>query len=426
MLWRGTVTALYTQYVKTKLTRQHYLKKRSGERLRDGNTKMKIAVNVEILRRQLVGVARYTFHLISGLSNLLEPDDSLLLVNNSFKRGKDRQPSLPPGLSNQCVYKNIIISRKLLMFLQQKIGLPRIEHLTGRFDVYHSTWLDPAVQGTSPFPSTNAARVITIHDLSFNKIDRNYFETGFIEKIDAYMRNGARVADAIIADSESTRRDVIEILDVPADRITTIHLAVDPKFHPIADRETVSGTCARFSGGMPFFLYVGTLTRHKNIVNVIRAFEIFQAGFSEDFRLVLCGGNGWRHEEIYDAARGSALRDNIILTGRLDDDLLPILMNGATGFVFPSYYEGFGLPALEAMACATPVIASNVSSLPEIVGDAGLLVEPDDIEAIAHAMFRLADDAQLRSELSRRSLRRSAGFSWERCACETLAVYRSL
>jgi glycosyltransferase involved in cell wall biosynthesis len=387
---------------------------------------MRIAINVEILRRQLVGVVRYTYQLISGLSSVLEPDDALLLVNNSYKRGNIQHPSLPPGLSNKCIYKNIVVSRKLLKIFQSTFGLPRLEWLIGKFDVFHSTWLDPAVQGIYPFPPTKAARVITVHDTAFYKINAGFYEPDFIEKIDAYMRNGTSIADAILVDSDCTRCDVMEHLGVPENKIFRVYLAADPRFHPLDDAETVSKTCAQFSSERPFFLFTGTLAKNKNVANIIRAFEIFQSRCSEEFRLVLCGGNGWRHEEILDAAMKSKYQRQIVFTGYLNDDLLPILMNGATGFVFPSFYEGFGLPALEAMSCGTPVITSNTSSLPEIVGDAGLLVSPNDIEAIAHAMFRLADDIALRKQLGEKSLIQSAKFSWERCARETLAVYRNV
>lgn len=387
---------------------------------------MKIAINANILRRDVMGQKRYTYHLISGLSKILGSDDSLILINNSFKLKNTQHPSLPPGLSDKCIYKNIILSRKLHDFFQYTIGIPRIEHLTGHIDVYHSTWVDVAVHGRHAFPATKASKVVTIHDVSIKKIPEGYFEPVIHSMYDSYIRNSAADADAIIVDSDSTERDLIGNYEIKKASIHRVYLAAAPGFMPVKETDEVLDRCSHITSGRPFFLYAGVLSKHKNVAGIIQAFDIFRSRYSEQFRLVICGGDGWRHEEIHDAAKNSAFRDSIIFTGHVEDELLPLLMNGATGFVMPSYYEGFGLPALEAMACGTPVIASNVSSLPEIVGDAGLLVDPDDTDAIAHAMFRIADDAQLRAELSEKSLARSAAFSWERCARETLEVYRSL
>jgi glycosyltransferase involved in cell wall biosynthesis len=266
-----------------------------------------------------------------------------------------------------------------------------------------------------------ARSLVTIHDLSF-LLFPDAFDAANRLYLTAATRLAARQADAVIVVSENTRRDVIRLLGVPAGRVLVVLNGVDPTFKPIADADAV----ARFrrERGLPdrFILFVGTLEPRKNLVRLVEAFHRRPIR-SNPVRLVLAGGVGWRYAGLLRRVEELGLRDRVLFPGFVPYDQLPWWYNAAELFVFPSRYEGFGLPPLEAMACGTPVIASTASSLPEVVGDAGLLVEPDDVDGLAEAMARLLGDADLRAELRTRGLARAATYSWRRTAAETARVY---
>jgi glycosyltransferase involved in cell wall biosynthesis len=272
--------------------------------------------------------------------------------------------------------------------------------------------------------------VVTIHDLGYRHepqahrlLDRLYLELS--------TRYNARAASHVIADSEATRRDLVQLYGTDPQRITVIPLGLDELFQPVADAARLAAVRAKYGIPGDYLLYVGTLQPRKNLVRLIEAWgKICNLQSAICNRLVLAGKKGWLYEEIFATVRKLGLEGQVLFPGYVPEEDLPALLSGATAFVLPSLYEGFGLPVLEAMACGTPVIAANVSSLPEVVGDAGLLVDPLDSEALAAAMRRLIADtdpsptlrAGLRADLRQRGLARAKLFSWPRCARETLAV----
>jgi glycosyltransferase involved in cell wall biosynthesis len=233
----------------------------------------------------------------------------------------------------------------------------------------------------------------------------------------------------VICISESTRRDLCNLsTKVNPERVFVTHLAASAMFHPCLEPEAVAHVRQKY--GIPeggcYFLSVCTLEPRKNIEQVIRSFArlVLEQNLS-DLCLVLTGTKGWKYDKIFSEIEHAAvLEGRIILTGYVPDEDLAPLYGGALAFVYPSIYEGFGLPPLEAMQCGTPVITSNTSSLPEVVGDAGIMVDPKDSDALCQAMLELYRDAGLRSSLVQKSLERAARFSWERCVQETIAVYR--
>jgi glycosyltransferase involved in cell wall biosynthesis len=277
--------------------------------------------------------------------------------------------------------------------------------------------------------------VVTVHDLGYRHepqahrlLDRLYLELS--------TRYNARAASHVIADSTATKRDLVQLYGTDPDRITVIPLGLDELFQPVTDPARLADVRARYGIPGDYLLYVGTLQPRKNLVRLIEAWARviadcrLQIADLGRWTLVLAGKKGWLYEEIFATVRRLGLEGRVLFPGYVPEEDLPALLSGATAFVWPSLYEGFGLPVLEAMACGTPVIAANVSSLPEVVGDAGLLVDPLDSEALAAAMQRLLADADpstplrasLRAELRQRGLARAKLFSWPRCARETLAV----
>lgn len=263
--------------------------------------------------------------------------------------------------------------------------------------------------------------VVTVHDLGYlhepaahRTLDRLY--------LDLSNRYHARAATRLLAISQATRDDLVRTYGVSPERVTVTQLAADASFRP-ADQAAVDAARARYGLGQRYFLYVGTLQPRKNLPRLVRAFAQVAAD-RPGLQLALAGKQGWMAEGIRAEVARLGVQGSVVFTGYVPAEDLPALYTGALAFAFPSLYEGFGMPALEAMVCGAPVVASNVSSLPEVVGDAGLLVDPTDEAALANALARVADDADLRTELRARGLARAKLFSWERCARETLAAMR--
>ena len=267
--------------------------------------------------------------------------------------------------------------------------------------------------------------VVTIHDLGYlyfprahRLLDRLY--------LDLSTRFNARAAAHIIADSQATKRDLVERYGVEPSKISVIYPGYDEEaFQPLRDREAIEAVKTRYGIAGDYILFVGTIQPRKNLVRLMEAFSLLKRQ-AADLQLVIAGKKGWLYEAIFRRVRELGLEGRVVFTGYVAEEDLPALFSGARLFVFPSLYEGFGLPVLEAMACGTPVVCSNASSLPEVAGDAALLFDPLDVEGMAAAMERILSDKRLRAELIERGLKRARGFSWEKCARQTLAVLESV
>lgn len=297
--------------------------------------------------------------------------------------------------------------------------------------MHHS--LDRALAGADVFHCSDVLlykprgvpTVITVHDLSTLLFPELHVHNT-IEMHERKMHFVRTQADLVIAVSENTRRDVIKHLDVPPERVRVVYEAAGEQFHPIEDAHTVAAIAHRYRlEPNSYVLTVGTLEPRKNQIRLVEAFHLLsQRGVTRGLKLVLAGGKGWLYDNLFQRVEELGLTEDVIFTGVVPDEDLPALMNGALVFVYPSLYEGFGLPALEAMACGVPVITSNASSLPEVAGDAALLVDPYDVEGLAEAMRSLIESEETRSDLREKGLAQAARFSWERTARETLAAYK--
>lgn len=256
--------------------------------------------------------------------------------------------------------------------------------------------------------------VVTIHDLGYLHFPEAHPPR---QRLELHLSTAwnARTATRVIAISETTRADLLQRYRVPPERIRVVHHGVEPRFCPTVDPQAVA-RC-----GLPprYLLYLGTLQPRKNLERLVQAYARLPVDAPP---LVLAGARGWYYERIAAAIAAAGLEGRVLLPGYIPDEAVPAVISAAVALVYPSLYEGFGLPALEAMACGTPVIAARASSLPEVVGEAGLLVDPRRVEEIAAAMQQLLADGSLRAELGRRGRERAALFSWERCARETLSV----
>lgn len=263
------------------------------------------------------------------------------------------------------------------------------------------------------------ATVVTIHDLGYLRFPEAHTASSR-RSLDWSTRWSVRAARRVIAVSGATRDDLVAMLNVPEEKITVVHHGVRPVAAQLSDA-TVQATLARLEVPRPYVLFLGTVQPRKNLQRLIGAFrQIVDAGLPQT--LVIAGRMGWLAEPIRAAVAACGLIGRVHFAGYVADGDLPALYSGADAFAFPSLSEGFGMPALEALACGVPVVASDTTSLPEIVGEAGLLVDPLDEPAIGAALVRALTDETLRARLALAGPERAAQFSWERCARETLAV----
>lgn len=279
-------------------------------------------------------------------------------------------------------------------------------------DLLHGLALVGPVASSCPF-------VVTVHDLSFLHYPENFqtFKRLYLQR---FTKMSVQRARRVIAISESTKRDLVHHYGISPARVDMIHYGLDPRFRPLPSAQVAD---FRVKKGLPehYILFVGTLEPRKNVVRLIDAY----AGLPHDRPpLMLIGGKGWLYEEIFARVEALGLGDSVYFVGYVPAKELPLWYNAADLFVYPSLYEGFGLPPLEAMACGTPVVTSKVSSLPEVVGQAGLLVDPTDVEALTTAMAQALSHAGTQEKMRAAGPKQARTFSWEKAARHTVDTYR--
>lgn len=358
---------------------------------------MKIGIDASSYARPLrTGVARYIGCLVGALAEL-DADNTYFLCHR-FSRLKRREHFLAVQRPN---------------FHTRVIQEPFSRFFLRRLDVFHGPDARlPRCRGV--------AAVATLHDLQVF-VSEEFSREGFRRKKRARYAKLVRRADHLIAVSESTRRDLIRHLGADEAKTTVVHEGVTPDFHPrpLPEQRAVR---ADYRLERDFALFVGAISRRKNVATLLRAFASVARG--SDLDLVLVGRPGFGYEDEMAPLGELGIEDRVHAIGFAPDRDLPALYSAATVFVFPSLYEGFGIPLLEAMACGTPVVASDTSSIPEVVGQAGLLVPPTEPEQLADATVRVVEDSGLRERLSKAGIERAREFTWERAARQTLEVYR--
>lgn len=360
------------------------------------------------------GIGRYVRELVTALSRL-DTDTTYRLFVAGALAG-----SLPPPPSANFVWKTVPFKPVWLARLWHRARVPLpVELLTGALDLFHATdFVLPPVRAAT-------RTLLTVHDLSFVRVPQAA-SPRLKAYLDAVVPRSVRRADHILADSQATKEDLVALYDTPPNKVTVLLSGVDKRFQPVQDAARLAQVRARYHlPEKPFILSVGTVQPRKNYVRLIQSLARLRAAHL-DVALVIAGGRGWLDDPIYAAIRDCGLEDDVFLIGFADDADLPALYTSAICFAFPSLYEGFGLPVLEAMACGTPAVTSTVSSLPEVAGDAALMVEPDDLEAITDSLRRLIEDEALRQTLIARGFDRARRFTWEQSAANLIAVYRQL
>ena len=366
---------------------------------------MRIAFDGTTLTPGRTGVGYYTEHLLQHLAREVEQSgDEIVVVSN---KPIETERPLPPHVRVHDGHRFPVRIGWMQLCAQRALDAVRP-------DVAHFT------NGMIPVGSP-VSTIVTVHDMSL----RLYPHCHPVRRLllnRPLMHVAIRQAEAIVTVSHSARRDLLRVHGVAPERVSVVHEAASPAFQPITDRATLER--AREKYGLPprFALYVGTIEPRKNLMRLVDAFADARVQ-GIPHHLVCVGPYGWSSRDLAGRIERLGIKDAVHFTGYVDFNDLPAIYNLGEFFVFPSLYEGFGLPVVEAMASGVPVLTSNTSSLGEIAGDAAETIDPSSTEALAAAIYRLATTPELRIELVRRGLERSRSFSWAQTAKEMLAVY---
>lgn len=373
---------------------------------------MRIGIDVSQIVYKGTGVATYTGSLVKELLKQ-GTSEQFVLFGSSLRNRRPLEEYLKGLETKNFQSKFAFLPPKILELLWNGIHVLPIENFIGEVDVFHSSdWLEP--------PTKKAKRVTTIHDLTIFKYPETFSARGGHDIVANQKRKlffVKQYSDLVIAVSETTKKDIIEILHLPEKRIRVIPEAADPIYSP-RNKEMVQEAKKKYLIEGDFLLCVGTREPRKNLDRVMAAFAEISAT-NPDLSLVIAGKYGWGDDS-------SKLEQKVKILGFVEKEDLARLYSGATAFVYPSLYEGFGLPILEAMGCGCPVVTSNLGSMKEIGGEAAILVEPESIESIAGALSRVCRSKKIREEAKIKGIKRAAEFSWEKAALQTLEAYHNL
>ena len=364
---------------------------------------MRIGIDARLADYTIGGIARYTVQLTNALAHL-QSGHTIVAI-------RSRRPKIVPP---EIAAEETLLVRTPPHHRFERFALGWELGRAG-LDVLHSPDFIPPRPG-------RWRSVITVHDLAFLHFDG--LLTGQSRRYYGAIGRAVHEADGIIAVSHATADDLVRLVGAPREKIRVIYEAPDSTLSPMPRADAAAAVADRFGLVDPYVLFIGTLEPRKNLPALVQAF----ARIRQDFpvRLVIGGGSGWLSDQIFASVRAQAVADGVIFLGGIAPQDLRPLYCGAEALALPSLYEGFGLTAIEAMACGTPVVIANTGALPEVVGDAGVQVQPNDPADIAQGLGWVLGNPAYREALAKRGVERAAAFSWERAARETLALYESV
>ncbi|HXC72914.1 MAG TPA: glycosyltransferase family 1 protein [Pyrinomonadaceae bacterium] len=370
---------------------------------------MRIAIDAHAVGAKLGGNESYAVNLIEALAQIDSANHYTIYITTDEAR--ERFHGRWPNFKVRATLPHTPLIRIPLTLSAELRKNP--------VDVLH-------VQFTAP-PFCPCPVVVSIHDLSFEHLPET-FKRRSRTQLRLTVRHSARRAARIISLSEHGRRDIIETYGITPERVSAIPLAAPSDFGPVQDYRELQRVRQTYGINGDYILSVGSIQPRKNLARLVQAYASLRGNKSVDKlpKLVLVGKCGWLYDETLRALKETGVADTVVLTGYVPQEDLPALYSGALCFVYPSYFEGFGLPPLEAMKCGAPVIVGNKTSLPEVVGDAALTVDPFDVEAIASAMKSVIDNPALREDLSIKGQTRAQAFDWRETARKTLAIYQEV
>lgn len=354
---------------------------------------MKIGIDAQTTLGQKTGFGFYVDNLTKALSKIAHHDQLELFYPNSTDDLSTPQ-----------------------RWLWDQVGLPT-KARKAKIDLFHQ----PAFSAPIFY---SGKKIVTIHDvISLFYTDIPFYSRQYYAK---WMPFSYKFTDHIITVSEHSKRDIIEKLGIPAEKISVIYEAADERYaHPVS-AEDLKRVKTKYYLHKPFVLNVGTLNPRKNLEFLVKVFSTIKQNTKLPHQLIIAGKKGWHYDQLFKLVKDLGMEDEIIFTGYIEDEDKPALYRLADLFVFPSMYEGFGLPPLEAMMCGTPIISSNTSSLPEVVGDGGITLSPTDKSGWVSAITHLLSNDNYRQELIGKGKTQAAKFSWELCAKETLDLYHQI
>lgn len=374
---------------------------------------MRVILNVDAIQTPLTGIGHYALQLALGLQN--HPAIHEIRLFSAYQWVSDPQQALQANHLLTQVRRHIPFKTQALNFYnvaRSNLFHWRTKHLKN-YLLHTPNYI------LMPF---SGVAVTTVHDLSYVHYPEHH-PAERIAFMQRQMPKSLEQAKLIITDSEFVRQELIELLNVDPHRIQTVALGVSESFHPRQSEEVVSTLWRHDLADKAYLLIVATLEPRKNLLRLIEAYSHLSAAIRQSHPLVIAGAQGWLTEALERRLAPLKRNGEVKQLGYLLQEELPLIYSGAHAFAFPSLYEGFGLPVLEAMASGIPTLTSNRSSLPEVAGDAALLVDPEDVDALTAGLERLLTDSDWRAAAIERGLRQASRFSWTRCVDETVAVY---
>lgn len=371
---------------------------------------MKVAINTLITPAKKIGAGIYLENLLSYYQKIDTKKKYLVFLSS-------KEPNIfnsPEGNLKKVFFgARAQPSWKLLFW--QPVFIFKL--LVEKADLYH-------IPNTSPLLFKSCPTIISILDLQEFYTNKYGNMRGTYRKIINYI--AARVADKIITISYNSKKDIVKLLRIPEEKVVVTYLGINPMFRPLDREKCYSKINTKYGlSGSEYIVSVGELHPGKNFVRLIQAFSKIKNN-NAPYKLLIVGKKGWRYQDIYAVVEDLDLKNDVIFTNYVPFEELPVLYNGAALYVYPTLYEGFGLPALEAMACGTPLVTSNVSSLSEVVGDGGIFVDPYNVDSLSEAIAKVLSDNNLRSDLIKKGLLQAKKFTWEKTARQTIKVYEEV
>lgn len=364
-----------------------------------------IGISARALSEKEGGVKRYVYTLIKNLIRL-NKENKIYIIHTGKCNFFDSQKEIRSNIHNKIIFDYLFLPR---------------ETLRNKIDVMVFT------KDVIPLSSYlfKTKKILIVHDVTYFIRELNTYT--YIDNIynNFFIPISIKKCDHIITVSQSSKNDLIKLFNIDEKKIDVIYTYLDTeKFHPITDKKILDGVRKKYNLINPFILYVGAIIPRKNLLTLLYSFDQIKNRIPHD--LVFVGGKRWKSKEIFEYIEYTNHDGRIKLLGHLPDSELVEIYNAADVFVFPSLYEGLGIPVVEAMACGTPVITSNTSSLPEVVGDAGVLIDPHDVDGLAKAIYEVLMNEDLRKEMIRKGLDRAKLFNRDRCVKETLQIFKNI
>jgi glycosyltransferase involved in cell wall biosynthesis len=376
---------------------------------------MKIGIDATQLSIDKGGVHRYLWDLIQALKRIDKNNEYVVLFSFLRKSGLASYGTLRSSLCDASNFRTKWL--KLPNAILWPLRIP-IDIFVPSLDILHGA-------GHFVSPTLSAKSVVTIHDLDYLNIP-HLLDKNWVKRKAAFTRASVLRSKLVITVSEFVKRELIEKLSVDAGKIHVVYHGVSAHYEPVTEESRLDRIRKKYGIAGSYILFVGSFHFNKNLLMLLEAFKKCKKieGFSHS--LVLAGWQGRTYDSVMARITSLNLTEDVIVTGHVSEQDLPVLYSAGELLVLPSVYEGFGLPAIEAMACGTPVVCSNAGSLPEIVGEAAYLVDPQSVDSLASAILNTSTNETLRGSLRRRGLDRAKMFSWENAARQTLSIYEEV